>query len=667
MSSQGDLRQTLLHRAQELFALCDREDKGYAFKDELGALGEELPLSPEQLESVFDVLDADGDGKLTLQEFSDGFGMFLGIESQPRNCVSAISPEDEDEDEDEELEELLDHLGARNLFTDEDYVREMWHRVRKDDPVMRSNFENFISRMTADLRLSADEKESLQSTLKSREQENECRVQSLYAEMEEQLRQEKEEALAREQWKEQRLRDELETELQFKDQQLQEVLQKHSQMQKQLQDLNSGEVETKYENKKLQKDRDVLESQLTASERMLQDMKNQQNLLRKKSLEEKRKRAHAALKVSEGIALERENLVLELQNLKEMNKQLLDEKDELEQTTAQLIEKSPKFPHRTVGPKRKDQTLDLKSNGSIESVNGPVRQSNPVTLDRMLAEAHPLETGVFRSRLKYQNSISRSDSDCEEDTDLEEKIIQNNLNLPVQKTQSEPRRNVRPRLRKSFEETLPKIDERVPETKTIDELSALTRVFKVVFVGDSGVGKTCILQRFCNEDFKPTFSATIGVDFQIKTVNVDGERIVLQLWDTAGQERFRSMTQQYFRKADGIVVVYDVTSEITFRSVRNWMHSIKEGAEDNAMVLLIGNKTDMCQSDEDRVVRAKDGEKMADEFSALFFETSAKTGSCIQESLVGLACVLKSKEDETIEQVLKLQEAMKEKKKKKCC
>ncbi|KAK2152197.1 hypothetical protein LSH36_337g01059 [Paralvinella palmiformis] len=101
------------------------------------------------------------------------------------------------------------------------------------------------------------------------------------------------------------------------------------------------------------------------------------------------------------------------------------------------------------------------------------------------------------------------------------------------------------------------------------------RLFKVVFVGDSGVGKSSFIHQFCNQTFKATFSATIGVDFQVKNVRVDGHVIALQLWDTAGQERFRSITKQYFRKADGVLVMYDVTSEVSFKNVRNWMISVQ--------------------------------------------------------------------------------------------
>ncbi|XP_054715858.1 EF-hand calcium-binding domain-containing protein 4B-like [Uloborus diversus] len=688
MRAQGELRSSLERKARDLFGLCDRQGKGFATKEDLRALREEFPLPDGQTDLVFDALDADGDGRLTLQEFTDGFGMFLGFDTQPRKFHEIEQCED-DEDDDEMLEDLLDHLGARNLFNDEDFVREMWRRVQKEDPVMRSNFENFVSKMAADLKESALERNNLQSTLKNRSQEYEAQVQSLYAEMEEQLRLEKEQILAQEQHKEQRLRDELETELRLKDQQLQDLLQEHAQMESQLEEMNSEESETKHENFKLQKDRDILESRLVASERMLNDMKSQLSLLRKRSLEEKRKRAQAALKVSEGIALERENLVLELNQLKEINKQLLDEKDELVQTTVQM---QPADQKRLKNMKN-DNTKQKDANEIQKNVHEqPIlkhdaksrKLCHTMSLDRSVCEKHPLQsseagTMPISSRKSQNSSEERSD----EDDDMSEaernalyENIQNNLNLPFEKSSNNSysrhnspiRSKSRTKLGISTGTSSPKsqVLRKIP-SKIIEEGTPPSRVFKVVFVGDSGVGKTSILHRFCTDDFKPTFSATVGVDFQVKTVEIGGEKIALQLWDTAGQERFRSMTHQYFRKADGIIIVYDVTSETTFRNIRNWIHNAKEGTQESSIILLIGNKVDLCESDDDRVIRTKDGVRIADEFGTLFYETSAKTGDSIKEAIEGLASILKSKEDEAIEQVLKLQEVEKEKRKKRCC
>ncbi|KAK5965042.1 Ras and EF-hand domain-containing protein, partial [Trichostrongylus colubriformis] len=122
--------------------------------------------------------------------------------------------------------------------------------------------------------------------------------------------------------------------------------------------------------------------------------------------------------------------------------------------------------------------------------------------------------------------------------------------------------------------------EKVSEKRNKEvDLRTPDRIFKVVFVGDSAVGKTCFLHRFCYNRFKPLFNATIGVDFTVKTMNVGDRVIALQLWDTAGQERFRSITKQYFRKADGVLLLFDVTSEQSFLNVRNWIESVRNGVE----------------------------------------------------------------------------------------
>ncbi|CAL1268340.1 unnamed protein product [Larinioides sclopetarius] len=640
MRDRGDLRETLQNKARDLFALCDPEGKGYATKTDIEALRDEVPLPPNQLHQVFDALDANGDGKLTLQEFTDGFGIFLGIGALPQNNSDAQGG-NETEDDDEMLEELLDHLGARNLFTDEEYVREMWSRVRKEDPVMRSNFEKFISKMAADLKESARERSKLQTTLKNRKEDHEAQVQSLYMEMEEQLHSEKEKILEQERRKEQRLRDDLEAELQLKDHQLRDLLDKHAQIESQLEELNCTDSEKKSENVKLQKDRDHLESRLAASERVLHEMKSQLSLLRKRSIDERKKRAQAAIRVSEGIALERENLVMELHHLKEVNKQLQDEKDELTLETVQNME-------MRVNSFKENSRIQRRDDDNITEIKLPTKLNNSEVED----QPNDSETA---GRVSRTTSLERT---LTENHPLSEQERYRNLHMNRYKSRANSTTSVTSR--KSLQQ-------KIAKRKAGLEDAAPTRVFKVVFVGDSGTGKTSILQRFCTDSFKATFSATIGVDFQVKTIEVDGERIALQLWDTAGQERFRSMTHQYFRKADGIIIVYDVTSETTFRNVRNWMHNIQEGAQDSVMILLIGNKVDLCESEMDRVVRTKDGVRLADEYGTLFFETSAKNGDSVCEAIEALASVLKTKEDEAMEHVLKLQEEEIEKRKRKCC
>ncbi|CAM9501247.1 unnamed protein product [Scytosiphon promiscuus] len=125
---------------------------------------------------------------------------------------------------------------------------------------------------------------------------------------------------------------------------------------------------------------------------------------------------------------------------------------------------------------------------------------------------------------------------------------------------------------------------------------------KLLMIGDSGVGKTCLLLRYANDSFSQTFITTIGIDFKIKNIDLDSKRIKLQIWDTAGQERFRTITTSYFRGAQGILLVYDVTDKKSFNSIRNWVAQIQQHADVAVNKILIGNKCDM---DEDREVRGR--------------------------------------------------------------
>jgi Ras-related protein Rab-8A len=116
---------------------------------------------------------------------------------------------------------------------------------------------------------------------------------------------------------------------------------------------------------------------------------------------------------------------------------------------------------------------------------------------------------------------------------------------------------------------------------------------KLLLIGDSGVGKSCLLLRFSDDSFTTSFITTIGIDFKIRTIEQEGKRLKLQIWDTAGQERFRTITTAYYRGAMGILLVYDVTDEQSFNNIRNWMRQIQQHASDNVNKVLIGNKCDM--------------------------------------------------------------------------
>ncbi|CAF3270910.1 unnamed protein product [Rotaria socialis] len=145
-------------------------------------------------------------------------------------------------------------------------------------------------------------------------------------------------------------------------------------------------------------------------------------------------------------------------------------------------------------------------------------------------------------------------------------------------------------------------------------------LFKVVLIGNASVGKTCLVRRFCQDVFPTGQAATIGVDFLIKTVEVNGEKIKLQIWDTAGQERFRSITQSYYRSANALIIVFDINNLATFSSLPDWVREVKAYANNDVLCTLVGNKCDINQ----REVPTHVAEQFAEKNDMWYLETSAK-------------------------------------------
>ena len=155
-------------------------------------------------------------------------------------------------------------------------------------------------------------------------------------------------------------------------------------------------------------------------------------------------------------------------------------------------------------------------------------------------------------------------------------------------------------------------------------------VYKVLLLGDSTVGKTCFLMRYTDNTFQEIHMSTIGLDYRLKNITLEnGKNIKIQIWDTAGQDRFRAITKNYYKGANGIILIYDVTNKQSYENVKNWLTQIKEEANPNVIIYLAGNKIDV--EEEQRVITTEDGQKIADEYKLPFKETSAKNGINVNE------------------------------------
>ncbi|KAL2726083.1 LOW QUALITY PROTEIN: ras-related protein Rab-37-like isoform X2 [Vespula maculifrons] len=235
-----------------------------------------------------------------------------------------------------------------------------------------------------------------------------------------------------------------------------------------------------------------------------------------------------------------------------------------------------------------------------------------------------------------------------------------------------------------------------PPSRRFDNLDSTARqatpdqvdfFFKVMLLGDSGVGKTCLLTRFRDGRFLfGNYITTVGIDFRNKIITVDETRVKLQIWDTAGQERFRSVTHAYYRDAHGTIAIiiivlvvskfisfplrwsqskqkiipsclsplsiniarllsallllYDVTNKTSFDNIRAWLSEIREHANEDVVIMLLGNKSDCGQ---ERVVKKEDGERLAQEYKVPFMETSAKTGLNVELAFLAVARELKAR------------------------
>ncbi|XP_030295625.1 ras and EF-hand domain-containing protein isoform X2 [Sparus aurata] len=768
-------RITLLDKTKEFFRTCDVEGKGFITRTDMRRLHRELPLSAEELEDVFDSLDTAGSGYLTLEAFSSGFSQFLHgrrisvaddqnqapgpvfrakealYQSQWEAKLSGV-----DEEEERHFCMLLDSLGASNVFEEADEVRSLWAQLRRDEPHLLSNFEEFLARVTYQIKEAHQEKKEMESALQRKAATHDSEIRHLYEEMEAQINNEKDRLLLKDSERLQLRSHDLQHQLSSKEKELEHLFQKQKGLELQCRELNSEKQESYVENVKLKMTNDELSRALENTSQELSLAQDQLAMLQDQAARLQQEKEMEMYRVTEGLQREKQSLMKQLDLLREMNKHLKDERDICAGVPRTSLRKKQKqraglanlFDDTSQPAKRAPLLVDgsyqslealpiehlqivfvassscseddtpTAPSSSATTVSAPACQQRPAA-KKNLANGYtsPAPPRVYDVRAKAKRSPSKtsaakrvtgkdrvrakkaemekkagvedevldgppdgwplrrvisieedhlphllqggpqlllhqlSEEDDEAEEEEEEEAQSDSETSVVMAATPPSSRAVVPVLgeasvaRKSRFRMSPRRQPVGKETQhkpNEGSLFAPDRLFKVVLVGNSSVGKTSLLRSFCEGRFHPSTIATVGIDYSVKTLTLDNMQVAMQLWDTAGQERFRSITKQFFRKADGVVLMYDVTVEESFRAVKPWLTNVQEAAGEGIPILLLGNKMDM---DEERQVSFKEAEQLAYESKVMFSEVSAYTAKNVTESLTHLARVLMEQED----------------------
>ncbi|XP_067655761.1 ras and EF-hand domain-containing protein homolog isoform X4 [Haliotis asinina] len=722
-------------------------------KEQLADISQVLRLSSDELDIIFDALDHDHKGHITLDdlkfEIADNKSSTPTKRRVSQGCTTwgdsrtylNVSPEELD--------------VAVLSSSSQEQVIELYQALHaSENPELLTQFENIILGVIKDIRVYQQENDRLEKTYKREKEQHERHLRSLEDEMDVHTQKVEERVKKEEMERSDQEKAELK---QLMDAEIAMLQQNLKRMQSEGIDKVGRETEEymcslKARLEEYQHENRQLRSELTDTQTNLALVKGEL-VSTKQQFQEKSRELEVERTTVMDCIREQDNLTRQLHILHETNKKLLDANDNLRESLETSQNKltshkrtlsndsaasgrstSPRPPRKgsvmsdyfentcppqylravsvnsslaeelcelepnvmqvtTVSPLRRFRHLESCEDEEIDSGHSTMRDYNePDTESECLSYESDARSLPRRpKRLKPGNMLEEEefDSHDEMETDAETAIERSEAelfkNMQSKRLSSSGSRGSRGSLR-----SLPTSDTgntRTPKgnrgsTRRQMQISPEQllnvkvskepeRMYKVVLAGDAAVGKSSFIMRLCKGKFVNNLSSTLGVDFQTKVIEVDGRTIALQLWDTAGQERFRSIAKSYFRRADGVLLLYDCTYERSFLNVRDWVEAVEDGAMKKIPIMFCANKTDIrdeMQQQGRRVVRFDDGSRLAREYEGLFIETSAKDGSNIQEAVIELTRLLRTNEDLEVKNVgMQLQDMKTVKKSSSCC
>nr|XP_055166308.1 ras and EF-hand domain-containing protein isoform X3 [Nyctereutes procyonoides] len=688
MEAGGD-REELAH-LRSVFAACDANRSGRLEREEFGALCAELRVRPADAEAVFQRLDADRDGAITFQEFARGFRGArrggrprAGAPRPPAAAPASAGPDPEEsgeagegEDEDERegdgdaraaawgraspgqaWRDFQERLGDEAKFIPrKEQVSTLYLNINLVEPRLIQPYEHVIRNFIREIKLQSTEMENLAIAVKRAQDKAAMQLSELEEEMDQRI-----------QAVEHKTRKDLE-------EQSKHISQKEdvAALKKQIYDLSM-------ENQKVKKD--LLEAQTSIA-----FLQSELDAL-KSDYADQSLNSERDLEIIREYTEDRNSLERQIEILQTANRKLHDSNDGLRTALENSYSKfNRSLRINNISPGNTISRSSPKFNGHSPQPLGYDRSSHSSYMDedcdslalcdpmqRMNCEVDSLPESCFDSGLstlrdyneydseveyKHQRGLRRSHGTQEsfggDASDIDVPDIRDEETFGAEGVAAilDWKPHGSPSEGSVVSSSRKPISALSPQTDMVDgshKSSSSQKAYKIVLAGDAAVGKSSFLMRLCKNEFRGNTSATLGVDFQMKTLIVDGERTVLQLWDTAGQERFRSIAKSYFRRADGVLLLYDVTCEKSFLNVREWVDMIEDAIQESIPIMLVGNKADLraaATAEEQKCVPGYLGEKLAMTYGALFCETSAKDGSNIVEAVLHLAREVKKRTDE---------------------
>ncbi|XP_076847233.1 ras and EF-hand domain-containing protein isoform X1 [Brachyhypopomus gauderio] len=638
---------------RRLFSACDGNRSGRIEYEDFTTVCRDLNVPVGEIRTLFNKFDVDGDGCINYSDFCSSFNevsetLNLALLGQSGQSYGSAW---------DEFENTLDGDVAYYLGRLWDPLSELYQQIHaSSDVLLLQQYEDLIKALVVESREHRLENDQLETSLRRTEEMASAQL----VEMEEDLQQQLNSVEQRVRQEEQKKTDSTVATIQIKHRNeladLQATVDRLTEHQEEA-ELNSPRDEViKYRNEvqELTQENEDLRCSLLKAQMKVSVLQVELDKLKNAFSDEKLQHERESNDLKK-MVIEYQSYADHIEFLQEMNNKLYDSNDGLRSALAKDVhsskrQHSPKseIPRRKLKPLRQS-TINHNSIVSEEDDVSVDPSKEKFSLVERWADKY-LDSGVSLQTDTDRMSCTNYDSDDSHDSvetsvhqsysyvhsEMEMSDLKSDMNMSTAHSKVSS-------LASSLRRRLSAFPIKQTGAEAVDFDEAVP-MYRLVLAGDAGSGKSSFLLRLSLNEFRGDMQTTLGVDFQMKKMLVDGEKTNLQIWDTAGQERFRSIARSYFRKAHGVLLLYDVTSESSFINVREWMEQIQESTEKSMPLCVVGNKVDLrAERPQGTCVSSAHGEKLAMTYNALFCETSAKEGTNVVEAVLHLAREVKNR------------------------